>query len=132
MNIASIGLDVVDVTRVERMLRRHGERLLRRLLLRGEREYCRSKAKPAPHVAARIAAKEAAYKAFSQAGASDILWWSDIEVVMDDVGRPSLKLLDRALACAEDLRVSGSLLSLTHSDTQAAAVAILLRGPENP
>lgn len=128
MNVTSVGLDIVDVSRVERMLERHGDRVLQRLLLNEEREYCRSKAVPARHVAARIAAKEAGYKAFSQAGTDEVLWWSDMEVVRDDKGRPSLKLLDRALRCAEELGVSGCLLSMSHSDSQATAIVILLRG----
>lgn len=127
MNVISVGLDIVDVSRVEKMLDRHGDRMLQRLLLDDEWDYCRSKAMPARHVAARIAAKEAGYKAFSQAGTDEVLWWSDMEVVRDDKGRPSLKLLDRAKRCAEELGVSGCLLSLSHSDSQATAIVILLR-----
>ena len=127
MSVVAVGLDLVDVARVESMLERHGNRILRRLLSEGERSYCQSKAVPARHVAARIAAKEATYKALSQAGTDDVLWWGDMEVVLDERGRPWLKLLERAQACASALDVSNCLLSLTHSDTQAAAVVILLR-----
>ncbi len=127
MNVVAVGLDLVDVARVEAMLERHGDRILRRLLSEGERSYCKSKAVPARHVAARIAAKEATYKAFSQAGTDEVLWWRDMEVVLDGRGRPSLELLDRAQACAAALEISSCLVSLSHSDTQAAAVVILQR-----
>jgi holo-[acyl-carrier protein] synthase len=125
MSVLAVGLDLVDVARVEKMIERHGDRLLHRLLSDGERSYCQSKVVPARHVAARIAAKEAAYKAFSQAGTDVVLWWGDMEVTGDSEGRPSLRLLARAQGCAEAVGASSCLLSLSHSDSQAAAIVIL-------
>jgi len=63
-----VGIDLVDIVRVEQLLRRHPERALRRLLTAREQSYCMATAKPAQHVAARLAAKEASYKALQQAG----------------------------------------------------------------
>lgn len=127
MNGFAVGLDLVDVERVARLLERSGKRALERILTPGEREYCLTQLAPARHVAARVAAKEAAYKALAQGGAERVVWWRDVEVVRDARNRPSLVFHGRARACAEELQVAGSLLSLTHSETQAAAVVILLR-----
>lgn len=125
VSVIGVGLDLVDVARVKRMLERHGDRILERVLSGDERAYCRSMAVPARHVAARIAAKEATYKALSQAGAEEVLWWGDMEVARDERGRPCLVLHERAQACADAVGASGCLLSLTHSDAQAAAIVLL-------
>ncbi len=126
MTVIAVGLDLVDVGRVERMLTRHGDRILRRLLTEDERSYCQAKAVPARHVAARIAAKEATYKALSQGGSDRVVWWPHVEVVRDSRGRPGLRLHDRARAIAAELGVTQCLVSLTHSDAQAAAIVVLL------
>ena len=127
MNVIGVGLDLVDVPRVERLIERHGDRALDRLLVGEELEYCRSQAMPARPVAARIAAKEAAYKALSQAGTDQVIWWRDVEVKRDARGRPSLEFHGRGVESASELAVTASLLSITHCDTAAAAVVILLR-----
>ena len=69
MSAAGVGIDLVDIDRIERLIEQFGDRALDRLLFESEREYCLSKASPARHVAVRVAAKEATYKALSQAGA---------------------------------------------------------------
>ena len=61
MELIGVGIDLVDVPRVERMIERHGERVVARFLTARERAYVNGKHRPALHIAARIAAKEAAY-----------------------------------------------------------------------
>lgn len=123
-----IGLDLVDVSRVERLITDYAGRALDRLLTSGEREYCLSQAAPARHVAARVAAKEAAYKALAADGAdAGYVGWREIEVTREMDGRPGLVFHGRAKQTAERLKVVSALVSLTHSDTHAAAVVILLR-----
>ena len=127
VDAVGVGIDLVDVARIERLIEQYGERALTRLLLQREREYCAAKAAPAPHVAARVAAKEAAYKALSSAGADQVLWWHDMEVVLDEAGVPVMKFHDRGLAVYEKLQIKSCLLSLTHSITQAGAVVVVSR-----
>jgi holo-[acyl-carrier protein] synthase len=126
MSILSVGLDLVDVDRVKKLLGRFGEKALDRLLTDEEREYCLAMAHPARHIAARVAAKEAAYKALSQGGTHRLFWWQDVEVKRDGQGRPSVIFHGRAKESADELGVSGVLISLTHADTHAAAVVILV------
>jgi holo-[acyl-carrier protein] synthase len=126
MNPLGIGIDVVDVARVARLLQQHGERALPRLLTDAERDYCLSMAVPARHVAVRLAAKEAAFKAFHSAGARGMLGWLEIEVQRLPHGEPALVLHRRARAFADQLQVSRALVSLSHSDTQGAAVVLLV------
>jgi holo-[acyl-carrier protein] synthase len=125
MTTVGVGIDLVEVDRIERLLEQYGERALARLLFDSEREYCMGKASPARHVAARVAAKEAGYKALSQAGADRVLWWHDMEVVLDQRGIPSLVFRERGLEVVEKLQIKSCLLSLTHSNYQAGAVVVV-------
>lgn len=127
MSVVAVGLDLVDVARVNKLLGRFGEKALDRLLTKGERDYCLKMAHPARHIAARVAAKEAAYKALSQGGTHRPFWWQDVEVRRDGDGRPSVVFHGRAKESAEELGILGVLLSLTHADTHAAAIVMLVR-----
>jgi holo-[acyl-carrier protein] synthase len=126
VNALGIGIDVVDVTRVARLLEQHGARALSRLLTGAERDYCLSMAVPARHIAVRLAAKEAAFKAFHSAGARGMLGWLEIEVLRHPHGEPALALHRRARAFADQLHVGRALVSLSHSDTQGVAVVLLV------
>lgn len=123
-----LGMDLVEVARVARLLEAYEGRALDRLLTATEREYCLSRAFPARHVAARVAAKEAAYKALSSDHrAGGYIGWREIEVGRGMDGRPVLVFHGRARALAERLHVVSSMVSLTHSETHAGAVVILFR-----
>ena len=126
MNPLGIGIDVVDVARVARLLEQHGGRALERLLTSAEREYCLSMSVPARHIAARVAAKEAAFKAFHSAGARGMVGWLEIEVQRHPHGEPILALYGRARAFADELHVGRALVSLSHSDASGAAVVLLV------
>jgi holo-[acyl-carrier protein] synthase len=125
VNVLGLGLDLVAIDRVQRLLARHGERALARLLTESERLYCDRQAVPARHVAARLAAKEAAYKAFQQADGARRIGWRELEVVRGPDGRPALAMHGAALAAAAQLKVASTLLSISHTDTHAAAVVVL-------
>lgn len=107
------------------MLKRSGQRALDRLLTDSERAYCLGQSVPARHVAARIAAKEAAYKAFQTAEKARGIGWREMEVTRDRYGRPSLKLTGHAQRAAKALKVKSVLLSLSHTDDHAGAVVVL-------
>ncbi|HAB17094.1 MAG TPA: holo-ACP synthase [Verrucomicrobiota bacterium] len=122
--ILGTGIDLVEISRIESSLGRHGERFLHRILLPGEVAYCLSYAKPGPHVAARFAAKEAVSKAFGT-GIGARLGWHDIEVIRQSSGEPIVMLHaggERLLVERGARRIH---LSLTHTNGFAAAVAIL-------
>jgi holo-[acyl-carrier protein] synthase len=127
VSIVGVGLDLVEIARIRRMMDRHGDRVVKRLLTASEESYCLGQAVAERHVAARVAAKEAAYKALSHAGSATVAWWHDLEVVRDERGRPDVAFRGRAERAANELGVSSTMLSITHSDTHAAAVVILVR-----
>lgn len=123
--IAGVGIDVVDVERIKALLASKGQRVLERLLTEEERRYCAAKARPEQHIAVRVAAKEAAFKALSGSEFARGIGWREIEVRTDDDGRPRLVLYGRAEQRAAELRVNHHWLSLTHGDSVAAAVVVL-------
>ena len=119
-----VGIDLVDVQRIEEMIERKADRVIRKLLTDSERAYCLSQAIPAQHIAARIAAKEAAYKALQLVPEARGISWQDMEVERAENGAPSIKLHGRAAEVAEAAGVKQLLVSLSHSNLQAAAVVM--------
>ena len=115
-----LGIDLVEVSRLERALERH-PRLAGRLFSEDELSYAHARRRPGRHLAARFAAKEAAVKALGLGGAFAL---GDIEVVAGEP--PGLRLRGRAARAA---RAQGVELhvSLSHSHDHAAAVAIAER-----
>jgi holo-[acyl-carrier protein] synthase len=113
-----IGLDLLEIARLERALARR-PRLAERLFSDEERAYAGAKARPARHLAARFCAKEAVAKALGLTG------WSfhDVEVVATGAA-PVVRLSGAAAARARELGAE-PVVSLTHTDTTAAAVALL-------
>ncbi len=107
------------------MIESHGKRLLERLFTSSERAYALSMARPALHFAVRLAAKEAAFKALSGTAGARAIGWSEIEVTRDDLGRPSVAFHGRAADRARELGVTKCHCSLSHTDSNAAAVVVL-------
>jgi len=126
--ILGLGMDLVDVARIERMLAERGERAVARLFTDAEASYASGRPEPARHFAARFAAKEAAYKALAGTELARGIGWRDLEVVNAWDGRPSLLLHGRARERATELGVVSVMLTMTHSEATAGAVVILLGG----
>jgi holo-[acyl-carrier protein] synthase len=117
--VSGVGLDLIDVERLERALERR-PRLAERLFTDAERAYAAGQARPVMHLAARFCAKEAVAKALG------LTAWSfrDVEVVATR-GPPEVRLSGSVARRADELGVRARV-SLTHTDTVAGAVALLL------
>jgi holo-[acyl-carrier protein] synthase len=122
--ILGTGIDLIEVARIEESFARFGERFLGRILRPAEIAYCLRHAKPGPHLAARFAAKEAVSKAFGT-GIGAQLGWQDIEVGKHESGEPFVILHDAGLRLLAARKGRLVHLSLTHTATLAAAVAVL-------
>jgi holo-[acyl-carrier protein] synthase len=114
-----VGIDVIEIERVQRVLDRHGERFLKRIYTERERE--RYGRRPA-ELAARFAAKEATMKALGT-GIRGVRW-RDIETLSNRRGKPILVLHGTAARRAQLLELVHWSISLTHSRTDATAVVI--------
>ena len=122
--IYGIGVDLVDVDRMERAIARSGPRLVERLYTAGERAYCNAKRYPYPCFAARFACKEAFLKALGT-GLRKHMRWRDIEVRRDPLGKPLLHLHGYLRERCEDAGIQHVHLSLSHSDSHAIAQVVL-------
>jgi holo-[acyl-carrier protein] synthase len=122
--ILGIGIDIIEVARVQSSYERFGERFINRILLPGEIAYCLSHRLPGPFIAARFAAKEAISKAFGT-GIGAQLGWQDMEVRRKESGEPYVVLHGGGQQMFEARGAKQLLLSLSHTQTYAAAVAVL-------
>jgi len=122
--VLGLGTDLARVERFRRFLDAGKAALLERLFTADERAYALAKADPAPHLAARFAAKEAGMKAFGL-GWRDGLAWHDFAVVRDPLGRPDLVLAGRAAQLAGARGVTAVHLSYSHDGDYAVATVIL-------
>jgi holo-[acyl-carrier protein] synthase len=120
LGLPAIGLDLLEIARLERALERR-PRLAERLFTDAERDYAAARTRPAQHLAARFCAKEAVAKALELEG----LNFREIEVVNLASGAPRVQLTGAAARRAEQLGVDVAV-SLSHTDTSAGAVAILV------
>jgi holo-[acyl-carrier protein] synthase len=120
-------VDAVDIDRIERMLDTYSDRMLKRLFTEHEVEFLSSKARPAQHLAVRLAAKEAAYKALSGNDLARGISWRDIEVFSRGDGSPELRLHGIAATRFKELEATSVHVSLTHSQATAVAVVIVER-----
>jgi holo-[acyl-carrier protein] synthase len=121
--IRGIGIDTIELSRIERVYNTYPGRFIDRVYSEGEKAYVFRFEDPIPRLAARFAAKEACMKALGT-GWNGGVRWRDIEVINDKSGRPGLRLLGKARALFEDLSATRIHLTITHSREYATAVVI--------
>lgn len=119
-----IGVDVVRVERLVQAFERFGQRMEQRLFTPGELEYCRTHKDPLPHLAARFAAKEAAFKAIGT-GLSSGVGWKQAEVIQPGGRQPRVEFSGAALERFQALGCRSAHLSLTHDAGLAIACVVL-------
>jgi holo-[acyl-carrier protein] synthase len=125
MTMIGVGIDLVDLERVRLLLASKGEQAMIRFFSVQEREYMATRPDATGHAAARIAAKEAVYKAMQTLPDARGIGWREIEVARDEEGRPAIRLHGLAAKISE---ASGGLriqISLTHSALSAGAIAVV-------
>jgi len=122
--VVGLGTDLAQVGRFRRLLAGEKAAVLVRIFTEQERAYALAKKDPAPHLAARFAAKEAFLKALGL-GLRGGLTWQDMEVVRDELGKPSLHLRGQAEQLCRERAVSRVHLSYSHDGDYAQAVVVL-------
>jgi holo-[acyl-carrier protein] synthase len=123
--IAGVGVDIVDISRLERAIQAHGDRFVSRVFTRREVEYCELVARKAERYATRFAAKEAARKALGAATPITALSWHDVEIISSTEGAPQLQFHGRAAEIAQELKITRAHVSLSHAQEQAVAFVVL-------
>lgn len=121
--ILGLGTDLVAVPRVEEALSRHRERFLDRVFTAAEQAECLGRARPARHLAARLAAKEAAMKALGTGWGLGVRW-QDVEVSSRVSAPPTIRLAGAAKQRAEARGIRQAMVSLSHDGDYAIAVVV--------
>ena len=123
MQIIGIGTDIIECDRIGQMLTRHGERFTSHVYTDAEFQYCSGKKIAVQHFAGRWAAKESVLKALGTGWANGISW-TDVEVVIQTGGKPTIRLYREAALRGTRLGISEVLISISHCKEYATATAI--------
>ena len=127
MAVVALGMDLVQIERLEAVLEKRGERFLARVFTPAERRYCEARARPATHFAGRFAVKEAVMKALGTGWARGVRW-QDIEVCRGGSGAPELVLHGTTAEIARERSIERIHITITHDAGLAAAVAVAESG----
>ena len=120
--VCGIGVDIVEVARVGNVAERHGDRFLRRIYTPLELE--KTHGNRNQYLAARFAAKEAAFKALGTGWGGGVRW---VEVEVDNLasGQPVLSLHGTARSRADALGVERLHITISHTEEYAMAQVVL-------
>ena len=113
------GIDLIEITRIEEVVARHGKYYLERIFTSAELEYC---GKRAESLAGRWAAKEAVAKALGT-GIGDVAW-KEIEILGDEQKAPVLNLSGAADNKAKELGLINWSVSISHNQSNAVAFVV--------
>jgi holo-[acyl-carrier protein] synthase len=128
MPIVGHGIDIVETSRIKRLVEEHGRRFLDRCYTEPEQSYClRNHKRQVEHLAGRFAAKEAVLKVLGTGWRGNIAW-TDIEILPEPSGQPKIKLSGECERIAKELGITRWHVSISHIETHATASAIGSRG----
>ena len=121
--IHGTGLDIIEISRIKHSMQKYSGKFEERVFTSKEIDYCRSKADPSKHFAARFAAKEAVLKSLGTGMAQGITW-KDMEILNRESGQPVLNLTGRGRHIFDALNLKDIHISITHDKSYALAQAI--------
>lgn len=123
-----IGVDIVEIRRLQEMIRKYGDHFLKKVFTAAEIEYCEKMARPEIHYSGRWAAKEAFYKALPPA-CQKLSGWKSIEVMPGASRAPSISICSRALQTAMEREgIRTCLVSISHEKTVCVSM-VAMDGP---
>lgn len=125
MEIIAHGIDLVDCPRIEDMIKRHGERFIKRVFTNTEQAYADANKDRVEKFAGRFAAKEAILKLIGTGWRGKIAW-TDIEIVNNASGQPEVTLDGEVKKLADGLGIKHISVSITHTANFAIASAVAL------
>ena len=122
-----IGTDIIEVSRIEKLIKEKGNKFLNRIYTKKEIDYCESKGlNKYQHYAGRFAAKEAVFKVLNAETISDNpLTFKNIEILNANDGAPYVNILDDIMVdCFDTYNVD---VSISHIKKYATATAISVK-----
>lgn len=126
--ILGLGIDLVEIRRLERALDRWGERLMHRLFTPTERESCERRVRLGESLAGTFAAKEALFKAMGT-GLAQGLSWTQVEVVREKKRAPVMRVSGKAQERLLRMGMKRIWLSLSHEGAYSVAAVVIEGGP---
>ncbi len=124
--VHGIGIDIVNIARIERAIQRWGDRFLQKTFTPGEIAYCAAKTIPWQHYSGRFAAKEAVFKALGTGWGGGV-GWQDVEIcAAPHSGPPTARLSDTCLDALGRPEAVRTLISMSHDKEYAIAQAMIL------
>jgi holo-[acyl-carrier protein] synthase len=127
MAVLGLGIDIVEIARIEMVVERSGDRLARRVLSLAEWDLYQHHHQPTRFLAKRFAVKEAAAKALGM-GIRNGLAFNQFEVFNDELGKPNIRLHGRAAELADEIGVKSIHVSLADEHSYACASVIIEGG----
>tara|TARA_Y100001936_G_C15761924_1_gene501708 strand:+ start:278 stop:664 length:387 start_codon:yes stop_codon:yes gene_type:complete len=124
-----IGTDIIEVSRIEKLIKEKGNKFLNRIYTKNEIDYCESKGlNKYQHYAGRFAAKEAVFKVLNAETVSENpLTFKNIEILNANDGAPYVNILDDIMVdCFDTYNVD---VSISHIKKYATATAISVNPP---
>ena len=123
-----VGTDIIEVSRIEKIIKEKGDNFLNRIYTKNEIDYCESKGlNKYQHYAGRFAAKEAVFKVLNGEIVSErSLAFKDIEILNANDGAPYINILDDIMIDCFDMNLD---ISISHIKKYATATAISVNPP---
>ncbi len=122
--IFGTGIDIVRIERIEKVIKKWGDRFMDRVFTPDEKAFCLKRLRPYPAFALRFAAKEAFSKALGT-GMKKGIFWRDIEVFHFKSGKPGLNVYGKSLLLSKKEKIKSFHVSLSDEDEYGIAIVIL-------
>ena len=123
-----VGTDIIEVSRIEKLIKEKGDKFLNRIYTQNEINYCESKgSNKYQHYAGRFAAKEAVFKVLNgETDSGNSLTFKNIEILNKNDGAPYVNILDDIMVDCFDQDVD---ISISHIKKYATATAVSVKPP---
>jgi holo-[acyl-carrier protein] synthase len=120
--VIGVGVDIIDIRRIERLIHRHQDRFTKRIFSDREIAFCTGRSRTAASFAKMFSLKEATVKAISDFSG---VRWHDMEITHDSFGKPVVSLFGNALKNLKK-KAENFLISASVSDEKNYATAFVL------
>ena len=120
--IIGIGIDIIDIRRIEKIIIKYGDRFIKKCFLQTEIQKSENRRNTIQSYAKRYAAKEACAKALGT-GLAKGVYWKDIEVSNNNLGKPILTLHNKAAEILDQISYKNTRIEISLSDEKNYAIS---------
>ena len=120
--IVGIGIDIIDIRRIEKTIIKYGDRFIKKCFLQNEIQRSENRRNTIQSYAKRYAAKEACAKALGT-GLAKGVYWKDIEVSNNNLGKPILTLHNKAAKILNQISSKKTRIEISLSDEKNYAIS---------